>query len=101
MRALVAALGLCLIASHRQVTELPIASPNPNTESGGTLANGVLTVSLEARRAIWYPNGDSLPGREVPAFAETGKRSRMMAVRLASPRGVARSACRHLVTVEA
>jgi FtsP/CotA-like multicopper oxidase with cupredoxin domain len=44
--------------------------PNANTRAAGSLARGVLTVTLEARRTVWFPDGDSLPGREIIAFAE-------------------------------
>jgi FtsP/CotA-like multicopper oxidase with cupredoxin domain len=47
-----------------------VAVPNANTKPAGSLAHGVLTLSLEARRTVWYPNGDSLPGREVLALGE-------------------------------
>ena len=52
---------------------LPPALPNDNRVPAGSLENGVLRITLETRRAIWYPNGDSLPGIEVEAFAEPGK----------------------------
>jgi FtsP/CotA-like multicopper oxidase with cupredoxin domain len=53
---------------------LPIAGPNANTAAAGVLRNGVLTISLDATMSAWHPNGDSLPGKNVEAFAETGKR---------------------------
>jgi len=37
------------------------------------MRNDTLTIALEARWAMWYPNGDSLQGREVEVFAEEGK----------------------------
>jgi FtsP/CotA-like multicopper oxidase with cupredoxin domain len=52
---------------------LPVAAPNENTRPAGTLRNGILTVALEARLATWYPDGDSLPGIDVEAFAEPGR----------------------------
>ena len=51
---------------------LPVAQPNDNRVSAGTLEDGVLQVSLEAVRAMWHPDGDSLPGLAVEAFAEAG-----------------------------
>ena len=71
---------LCLITSavlaaaamHGRSTPDPIA-PNDNTRSAGTLANGVLTVNLEARSGVWHPEGDQGPALEVAAFAESGK----------------------------
>jgi FtsP/CotA-like multicopper oxidase with cupredoxin domain len=55
--------------SHHRVS---IAAPNDNTRPAGALKNGVLSVSLEMRTVMWYPDGDTLPGLEVAAFAESG-----------------------------
>ena len=52
---------------------LPVAQPNDNRTPAGTLRDGVLTLTLEATLATWYPDGDSLPGLDVEAFAESGK----------------------------
>lgn len=52
---------------------LPVAAPNENTSPVGSLQGGVLTVALEAGMATWYPDGDSLPGIDVEAFAEAGR----------------------------
>ena len=52
---------------------LPGAQPNDNRVSAGSLRDGVLQVSLEAVRAMWHPDGDSLPGLAVEAFAEAGQ----------------------------
>jgi FtsP/CotA-like multicopper oxidase with cupredoxin domain len=43
-----------------------------NRRPAGTLRDGVLTVHLEARLGMWYPDGDHAPGAEVPAFAAEG-----------------------------
>ena len=52
---------------------VPVALPNDNRVTAGTLEGGILRVTLEARRAMWHPNGDSLPGLEVETFGEPGK----------------------------
>ncbi len=52
---------------------LPVAAPNDNRTPAGTLREGVLTISLEATHATWYPDGDSLPGMPIEVFAESGK----------------------------
>jgi FtsP/CotA-like multicopper oxidase with cupredoxin domain len=62
-------LWLSVVAFSNPPRSAPVAAPNANTRPAGSLANGVLTLSLDARRAVWYPNGDSLPGREVLALA--------------------------------
>lgn len=48
----------------------PRVVPNSNSTAAGKLSDGILTLSLEAKRAVWYPDGDSLPGRDVLAFSE-------------------------------
>src|SRR5690242_1819177 len=50
-----------------------VAAPNDNTRAAGTLDRGVLALTIEARRAVWYPDSDSLHGREVMAFAEASR----------------------------
>jgi FtsP/CotA-like multicopper oxidase with cupredoxin domain len=52
---------------------LPIASPNENEESGGSIRGGVLHIALEAKLTMWHPDGDSLPGIPIEAFAEPGR----------------------------
>ena len=49
------------------------ADANDNRRAAGTLRDGVLTVALEVREAMWYPDGDSLPGMSVEAFGEVGR----------------------------
>lgn len=46
---------------------------NDNRVSAGTLRNGVLTVSLEARNGVWSPEGDKGRQLDVAAFGEKGK----------------------------
>jgi FtsP/CotA-like multicopper oxidase with cupredoxin domain len=53
---------------------LPVATANDNRAPAGTLRDGVLTISLDATLATWHPDGDSLPGVDVEAFAEAGQR---------------------------
>jgi FtsP/CotA-like multicopper oxidase with cupredoxin domain len=70
------ALGLSLSLSVGPIAAsgpgtAPVAVATANTRPAGSLAHGVLTLELEARRTIWYPEGDSLPGRETLAFGET------------------------------
>lgn len=50
----------------------PVA-PNDNRHAAGTVANGVLTLNLEARTGVWYPEGEHGTALEVAAFAEAGK----------------------------
>jgi len=51
----------------------PATVPNDNRVPAGTLQDGVLSLSLEARLAMWHPDGDSLPGLTVEAFGEEGR----------------------------
>jgi FtsP/CotA-like multicopper oxidase with cupredoxin domain len=63
-------LSLSVVAPSRPPRTAVLAAPNDNTKPGGSLAGGILTLNLEARRTIWRPDGDSLPGREVLALGE-------------------------------
>jgi FtsP/CotA-like multicopper oxidase with cupredoxin domain len=48
-------------------------SPNDNRHTAGTLANGVLTIKLEARTGVWHPEGENGRAIEVAAWSEEGK----------------------------
>lgn len=52
---------------------LPLAAPNDNRVAAGVLRDGVLAVALEVRQTTWHPDGDTLPGMTIEAFAEAGK----------------------------
>ena len=72
---LAAMLGTALSLGARRVA-LPARAeqiaPNDNTHRAGHLANGVLTVSLEARNGEWRPEESDGPTIAVQAFAVTG-----------------------------
>ena len=55
-------------AVYRETVE-----PNDNRSPAGMLTGRVLTVSLEARTGMWYPEGPNGRGLEVAAWAEPGK----------------------------
>jgi FtsP/CotA-like multicopper oxidase with cupredoxin domain len=77
------ALPLCLVLSFslsdgpgrfiRSAALPPTAVPNANVTPAGTLRAGVLTLALEAKPTMWYPEGSARPGREVAAFAEASR----------------------------
>ena len=74
MRALMLpSLLLLALNGQREELGLPAALANENRRSGGTLRDGVLHITLEAKQVMWYPDGDSLPGIPVEAFAEPGQ----------------------------
>lgn len=54
-------------------SDAPTALPNDNRTSAGTLRDGVLTVRLVVKPALWYPEGSQ--GCAIPqnVFAEDGK----------------------------
>jgi manganese oxidase len=81
------AIALVFAGGARSNTSRPTAAPNRNTAAAGVLRDGVLTVSLEARLAIWHPNGDSLPGLSLEAFSETGKAPSVPGPLLRVPQG--------------
>jgi FtsP/CotA-like multicopper oxidase with cupredoxin domain len=57
--------------SHR--TRSLVAAPNENRTPAGSLANGVLTLDLEAVNASWKPEGDRGGTLEIATFTEYGK----------------------------
>jgi FtsP/CotA-like multicopper oxidase with cupredoxin domain len=81
MRATPCLLFLCCIAAVAQTesfvnvaeTSLPEITANDNRLPVGRLHNGVLTIGLEARTGIWYPEERDGPGLQVQAFAEPGR----------------------------
>jgi len=51
----------------------PTAAANDNRAAAGALRNGVLSVHLEIRPAIWYPEEDGKAHLLVSAFAQEGR----------------------------
>lgn len=66
---------------------VPVVRANPNTTRAGVLHNGVLTVSLEAKRSLWYLDGPGHPPMTIEAFAETGKDPLMPGPLIRAPQG--------------
>lgn len=58
---------------HKTADKNLPADANDNLKPAGKLSNGVLTIKLEARETMFYPEGMSAPGIPVYGFAETGK----------------------------
>jgi manganese oxidase len=85
-RLLLAAL-LFAVQAAPLAAQLPVAAANDNRTAAGELRGGVLRVSLQATRATWHPDGDSLPGVAVDAFAEAGQPPRVPAPLLRMPAG--------------
>lgn len=58
-----------------QTTQSDRAIPNDNRVAvvAGKLQDGVLTLSLEARASVWFPEDSTGPAVPVYAFAEPGK----------------------------
>ena len=52
---------------------IPAASANDNRTPAGTLRDGVLSVRLEMRQAVWYPEQEGKAHLTVGAFAEEGR----------------------------
>ena len=51
--------------------------PNDNRQPAGQMRDGALVLRLEARVAMWHPDGDNAPGAPTPAFAEVGGAARI------------------------
>jgi FtsP/CotA-like multicopper oxidase with cupredoxin domain len=73
--------------SHLGVPDAPGAAPNDNRAPAGTLRDGVLTLSLVAQRATWYPEGAQGCGVTLIAFAEEGKGAQIPGPLLRVPAG--------------
>ena len=58
--------------SARRPVELDRIEANANRRPAGKLANGVLTLRLEARTGRWFPEADGGPSEIVQAFGEEG-----------------------------
>jgi FtsP/CotA-like multicopper oxidase with cupredoxin domain len=69
------------------VSSVPVARPNANTTRAGVLQHGVLTVSLEARRSLWYLDGPRHSPMTIEAFAEVGKNPLMPGPLIRAPQG--------------
>ena len=95
MRATPRLLFLCCIAAVAQtesfvkVTEkrLPEITANDNRLPVGRLHNGVLTMGLEVRTGIWYPEERDGPGLQVQAFAEAGRSPEIPGPLIRVPKG--------------
>jgi manganese oxidase len=64
---------------ERNAALLPTALLNANVTPSGSLHAGVLTLALEAKPTMWYPEGSTRPGREVAALGEPSKASQVPA----------------------
>jgi FtsP/CotA-like multicopper oxidase with cupredoxin domain len=66
---------LLLLASSvaAQARPLERVRPNDNRARSGIFSSGTLAVRLEARMAVWHPQGDDRPGAAIPVFAEIGR----------------------------
>ncbi|HEY0809963.1 MAG TPA: multicopper oxidase domain-containing protein, partial [Longimicrobiales bacterium] len=64
---------LPLMLAVMTATNPETISPNQMRIAAGKLSHGVLTLRLEARNGMWYPDGPSGMARPVAAFAEEGQ----------------------------
>jgi len=86
LTALVAALvlgtvGVAKAQAHDRVR------PNDNRARAGVTMNGKLAVQIEARMAMWHPDGDDKPGVLIPAFAELGRQAAVPGPLIRAPGG--------------
>jgi FtsP/CotA-like multicopper oxidase with cupredoxin domain len=73
--------GAMLNPSH------PVVHPNANVQRAGVLNHGVLTVTLEATRALLWLNGPKHPPMTIDAFAEPGHEPLMPGPLIRAPQG--------------
>lgn len=60
---------------------------NDNRARAGVTMNGRLAVQMEARLAMWHPDGDDRPGLLIPAFAELGRQAAVPGPLIRAPGG--------------
>src|SRR5688572_19864009 len=82
-RATVAVVGLTLLFAaapahaadcrHLPAPDRPRAASNDNRISVGKVQDGVVTVRLVTREAMWFPDGPDGCALRVRAFAEEGR----------------------------
>ena len=75
-----------LVAAIAATNPEPI-SINDMRVSAGKLSNGVLTLQLDARNGLWYPDGPKGMARPVAAFAEVGRALQVPGPLVRVPRG--------------
>ena len=63
------------------------AVPNDNRVAGGRLSNRIYTLNLEAREALWYPEGKDGPSILIAAFGEAGGPARAPGPMIRVPAG--------------
>ena len=73
LAALVATAPLQLTGARRARDVLPTIQANANQVPAGKLRSGVLTLRLEAKNGVWYPEAEDGPGVPVQAFGEAGR----------------------------
>ena len=73
MRLALQRIALTLLVPSYIALTGPVVHPNANTTRAGTIRNGVLAVTLEAKESLWYLDGRAHPPMTIEAFAEPGK----------------------------
>lgn len=67
------ALGLSRPVARIEPPPLEQIAPNDNRQTAGSVANGILTIRIEARGGEWHPDGDDNPGIAINAFGVEGE----------------------------
>ena len=73
MSLVLPALAFAALVGQAPVHPVERVVPNDNRVPAGVLANGVLTLRLEARPGRWYPDGNDGSSLVLPMFAEAGR----------------------------
>jgi FtsP/CotA-like multicopper oxidase with cupredoxin domain len=61
------------VSAAAQTPPMERARANDNRARAGLTSGNVIAVRLEARLAMWHPNGEDQPGAPIPVFAELGR----------------------------
>ena len=83
---LAAALTLSLAQSARAQAPERVR-PNDNRARAGVQGANTLAIRMEAKLAMWHPDGDDKPGVQIPVFAELGRAPQVPGPLIRAPGG--------------
>jgi FtsP/CotA-like multicopper oxidase with cupredoxin domain len=75
--AALAASLVVIVAASGYSPAPEVADTNDNRSAAGRMVNGELVLDLEARAALWKPEGEKGGALEIATFAEVGKKAQV------------------------
>ncbi|HEX7938629.1 MAG TPA: multicopper oxidase domain-containing protein, partial [Gemmatimonadaceae bacterium] len=82
------AVAVAVIVASRALAQGPErVRANDNRARAGVQGSNTLAIRMEARMAMWYPDGDDKPGAMIPVFAELGRAPQVPGPLIRAPGG--------------